>query len=187
MDLILFVLLVAWFITGRALADLQALGQRALAWTADRVADLADKHTARAPWFAPRVAQLARAGAVRLRNRPPATSPRTSNGQAVFDGAQHVAVAGVALVLLWVRIAVVDAVAAASSSQCPRATSSNTRWAWVAGWFAWARWPKEGEPNAPVYASATRTDRPAPPGTPALPAGNPPVGNTGFTTHWRST
>lgn len=183
---LMFVLLVAWFFSGHVLSALQTLGRRALAWIADEVADLADNHASRAPWLAPRIAKLARSGADRLRNRPSLTTPRTSDGQAVFDGAGAVAAAGVVLVLLWVRIVVADAIGAARSSGHPRATTSNTRWAWVAGWFAWARWPKEGEPHAPVHATATRTDRPPPL---ALPAPAPSAGNntTGFTTHWRST
>lgn len=184
MDLILFVLLVTWFMTGRALSDLQTLGRRLLAWTADKVADLAERHAGQAPKFAPAVARLAHSGAARLRNRPPLTEPRTSDGQAAFDGAGAVAAAGVALVLLWMRVAVADAIGAARASGYPRATTDDSRWAWIASWFAWARWPKEGEPHAPVYASATRVDRPAPL---ALTAATPAAGDTtGFTTHWRS-
>jgi hypothetical protein len=189
MDLILFVLLATWFLTGRALSDLQTIGRRALAWTADKVADLAGRQAERSPKFAPFIAKLARSGALKLRDRPSPTKPRTSDGQAAqasFDGAGAVAAAGIALVLLWVRVAVADAIGAARSSGHPRPTTDGTRWAWVASWFAWARWPKEGEPHAPVYASATRTDRPAPL---ALPAATPATGdtsNTGFTTHWRS-
>ena len=190
MDLILLVLLAAWFLTGRALSDLQTLGRRALAWAADKVADLAEQHDDRSPKFAPFIAKLARSGALKLRNRPSPTEPRTSDGQAAqssFDGAGAVAAAGIALVLLWVRVAVADAIGAARSSGHPRATTSDSRWAWLAGWFAWARWPKDGEPNAPVYASSTRTDRPAPL---ALTAATPATGDTTnaeFTTHWRST
>lgn len=185
MDLILFVLLAAWFITGRALSDLQTLGRRALAWTADKFADLAGRHTDRAPWLAPRIARLARSGALRLRNRPSPIDPRTADGQDVLKGAGEVAAAGVVLVLLWVRIAVADAVGAARSSEYPRPTTSDSQWSWAASWFAWARWPKDGEPHAPVHATATRTDRPPPL---ALPAATPAAGTTtGFTTHWRST
>lgn len=187
MDLILFVLLVTWFLSGRALSDLQTLGRRALAWTADKVADLAERHSGRAPWLAPKIADLARSGADRLRNRPSVTTPRTSDGQAVFDGAGAVAAAGVVLVLLWVRIAVADAIGAARSSGHPRATASDGSWAWVASWFAWARWPKEGEPHAPVHATATRTDRPPPLALPAATSATGDTTNTGFTTHWRST
>lgn len=187
MDLILFVLLVVWFLSGRAVADIQTVGRRVLAWTADKVALLADRHAGRAPKFAPIVARIARAGALRLRNRPSPLDPRTSDGQQVIQGFGVVAVAGVGLILLWVRVAVADAVGAAQSAAHPRPTTSNSRWAWVGSWFAWARWPKAGEPHAFVYASATRTDRPPPP---ALPAATPATGDTGkvgFTTHWRST
>jgi len=186
MDLILFVLLVTWFLTGRALSDLQTLGRKALAWTADKVADLAERHAGRAPKFAPFVAQLARSGAHKLRDRPSPTDPRTSDGQAVFDGASAVAAAGVALLLLWVRVAVADAVGAARSSAHPRATTSDTRWAWLAGWLAWARWPKPGEPHAPVYANATRTDRPEPLALPAAASAAGTTSNTGFTTQWKT-
>jgi len=190
MDLILFVLLAAWFLTGRALSDVQTLGRRALAWCADGVATLAQRHAARSPRFAPFIAKLAKLGAAKLRNRPSPIDPRTSNGQqaaqSAFDGAGAVAAAGIALVLLWVRIAVADAVGAAQSAAHPRPTESDSKWSWVAGWFAWARWPKTGEPNAPVHATAQRMDRPPPL---ALPAATPASGDTtnaGFTTHWRS-
>jgi hypothetical protein len=189
-DLILFVLLVAWFATGRALSDLQTLGRRVLAWGADQVAALAERRVDRSPKLAPLVTKLAKHSAAKLRNRPDPTQPRTSNGQQVaqgaFDGAGVLAVAGVGLVLVWVRIAVADAVGAARSASEPRATEADTRWAWVASWFAWARWPKPGEPHAPVYATATRTDRPAPEGTPALPVGTSTGDPTGFTTHWKA-
>ncbi len=187
MDLILLILLAAWFFTGRALSDLQTVGRRAAAWGASKVADLAQRHTDRAPVAAPLIARLAQHAAAKLRNRPAPTDPRTSNGQqaaqAAFD-ASLAAAAGIALVLLWVRIAVADAYGAAQSAAHPRPTESDTKWAWMASWFAWARWPKEGEPNAPVYANSQRTDRPPPP---ALPAATPAAGcsSPGFTTQWQ--
>ncbi|MFJ5984288.1 hypothetical protein [Lentzea sp. NPDC092896] len=190
MEAILFIIFLFWFFSGRLLSDLQTLGRRALAWGADKVAALAQRHAARSPRFAPFVAKLAQHGAAKLRNRPSPTDPRTSNGQqaaqAAFEGAGVVAAAGVALMLLWVRIAVADAIGAAQSAGQPRATENDSKWAWAASWVAWARWPKPGEPNAPVYATAQRTDRPPPL---ALPAGTSTAGstnNTGFTTHWRS-
>jgi hypothetical protein len=189
MDLILFVLLVSWFLTGRALSDAQTLARRTLAWSADKVASLAQRHVDRSPRLAPFVTKLAQLGAAKLRNRPAPTDPRTSNGQqaaqGAFDGAGTVAAAGIALVLLWVRVAVADAIGAAQSAGHPRPTENDTKWAWVASWFAWARWPKPGEPNAPVYASATRTDRPEPLALPVATsaAGDP---NNAHTTHWRT-
>lgn len=186
---LLFILFFAWFLTTRLFSDAQTLGRRGLAWTMDKVADLAKRHTDRSPRFAPFVAKLAQFGAAKLRNRPSPVEPRTSNGQQAAQAALDaglVAAAGIALVLLWVRVAVADAIGAAQSAGHPRPTESDSKWAWMASWFAWARWPKPGEPNAPVYATAQRTDRPAPL---ALPAATPAAGDTsnaGFTTHWRS-
>jgi hypothetical protein len=188
MDLILLVLLAAWFLTGRLLGDLQTLGRRALAWTADKVADAADRRAHRAPWLAGHVARLARSGALRLRKRPSPMQPRTSDGQHVaqgaFDGAGQVAAAGVVLLLVWVRITVADAVAAAQSASQPRASTGTGRTEWLTGWFSWARWPRDGEPKAPVRATATRTDRPEPR---ALPSATSGAGHTTTTTHWRTT
>lgn len=185
----MFVLFLAWFFSERLVSDLQTLGRRALAWGADQVAELAGRHVVRSPQFAPFVAKLAQLGATKLRNRPAPTDPRTSNGQQAAQAALDaglVAAAGVALVLLWVRIVVADAYGAAQSAAHPRPTEGDSRWAWLAGWFAWARWPKPGEPNAPVYATAQRTDRPPPPAvSAATPAAEDPT-NAGFTTHWRT-
>ncbi len=184
MDLILFVLLLSWFLTGRLLGALQTLGRRALPWTADKVADLADQHAGRSPWLTGHVARMARSGARRLRNRPSPMQPRTSDGQHVFDGAGEVAAAGAVLLVVWVRIAVADAYGAARSAGEPRATTGTGRWTWAASWFTWARWPRDGEPHAPVRATATRTDRPAPLALP--PAATGGGRTTEFTTHWRT-
>lgn len=187
MDIILLALLVAWFLTGRALGDLQTLGRRGLAWAADKVADMADRRADRSPWLAGHVARLARSGAARLRDRRPPMQPRTSDGQATqqkaFDGAGQVAAAGVVLLLVWVRIAVADAIGAAQSAAEPRTTTSSGGWTWVKGWVNWARWPRDGEPHAPVRATASRTDRPAPLALPPATGGG---STTEFTTHWRS-
>lgn len=184
MDIILFVLLVAWFLTSRLLGDLQTLGRRALAWGADKVADMADQRADRAPWLTGHVARMARSGARRLRDRPSLLHPRTSDGQHVFDGAGQVAAAGFVLLLVWARIAVADAIGAATSAGEPRATTGTSWRDWASGWFSWARWPRDGEPHAPVRATASRTDRPEPL---ALPPATPGEGRTTeFTTHWRT-
>jgi len=189
MDLILFVLLLAWFLTGRLLGDLQTLARRGMAWVADKVADMADRRTDRSPWLAKHVARMARSGAARLRDRRPPMQPLTSDGQNAgqnaFDGAGQVAVAGVVLVLVWVRIAVADALGAAQAAAQPRASTTSGRWSWAAGWTTWARWPRDGEPHAPVRATATRVDRPEPLALP--PATSCGGSTTEFTTHWRTT
>ncbi|MDX3661290.1 hypothetical protein PV646_28630 [Streptomyces sp. ID05-26A] len=184
MTMILIVLLLAWFLTGRTLSDLQTLGRRGLAWAADKVADTADRRAHRAPWLAGHVARMARSGALRLRDRRSPMQPRTSDGQRVFDGAGQVAAAGAVLLLVWVRIVVADAYGAAQAAAQPRATTSTGRWSWASGWVTWARWPREGEPHAPVRATATRTDRPEPLALP--PAASGGGSSTAFTTHWRT-
>ncbi|MBP2341088.1 hypothetical protein JOF41_007342 [Saccharothrix coeruleofusca] len=159
MELVLFCLLVAWFMVSRAAVDTATIARRGLAWGADRLAGGADRAAHRSPRLAGLVGRWARAIAARLRNRPKPSEARTSDGQALRAAAGQLAVAGVALLLVWVRLVVVDAIGAANAALVRRSE--------------WTRWPVEGEPGGPVRATAQRTDRPVPPAGPALPPGRP--------------
>src|SRR5688500_4402178 len=103
-----------------------------LGWVADKAAGGADKLAVRSPKLGGMVGRWARVAAARLRARRAPTDPRTSDGQALRDATGQLAVVGMALLLVWMRLAVVDAVAAAHA-------------ALARGYALW-RWPREGEP-----------------------------------------
>jgi hypothetical protein len=156
MEIVLLCLLVAWFLVYRCVQDTATLARRGAAWVADRLG-------------APEVATW-------LRDQPSPTQPRTSDGQRILAALGEVAASGVLLLLLWLRLAVIDAIGAARSAsrRRPAPVPWEGLWAWLLWllrWLTrWFRWPRDGEPHAPVRATATRTDRPPPA---ALPPGQP--------------
>lgn len=155
MELMVLILLTAWFFVHRGAVDTATVVGRGVAWAADRMASGADHASRRSPWLGGLVGRWARGIAARLRNRPKPTAARTVDGQVLSNAVAGLAAVGMALLLVWVRLAVVDAIGAAHAAHQRRTQP--------------LRWPRPGEPGAPVQATAQRTDRPPPP---ALPEGH---------------
>src|SRR5437588_3704779 len=151
--------LVVWYIVHRFGGDVRSTANRVAARGADAVAGAADRvsggqDTGGLRASARRVGDRFRAAAGRLRSRPSPATPRTAAGQSeTARRAAKAAGSRLGMVLLWLRLSWVDAVAAAENAQWRRGTVTNDpprRW-WT--------WPTGDEPQAPIWADSERADR----------------------------
>lgn len=155
MDVVL-VLIAAWFIVRRLGFDFRTGCARVLAWTADSTADVADRFRERTPDAAAKTRSYAKATAERLRARPSPTEPRTAAGQDLLAGLGGVSAAGLAVLVMWLRLLGTDAWAAARAAQQRQQATGEPWWKTLRGWW---RWPTNDEPGAPIKATAERADR----------------------------
>lgn len=149
--------LVAWYLVYRFGGDTRSSVKRVAGRTAQAAAGATDKVTARrskrgvAGWLGDRL----RSAADRWLSQSTPNQPRTAAGQKEADRQDAVpANTWLGMVRRWLRVAWVDAVAAAESAQQRRMDDDRSG--------PWLRWPTGDDPQAPIRATAERLDEAGP-------------------------
>lgn len=154
------VLLVAWFLVYRFGADIRTVANRAVARGARAAARVAGRIAGSSPAkrggiraWAGRARDRLQVAADLLRSRPTPTTPRTASGQTKTAKTDPAANRWLGMVVVWLRVTWADAVAAAESAQQRRMGDTEDSHG------PWWSWPTGDEPQAPIQATAERTDR----------------------------